>query len=65
VSIELAKITVDPNLCTGCGLCADTCPEVFELGDDGVAHVIGDSCDIHDLHQVAEDCPSGAISVED
>ena len=31
--------TVDPNLCIGCGLCATTCGEVFELGDDGKSFV--------------------------
>ena len=25
---------VDKDVCTGCGDCADICPEVFELADD-------------------------------
>jgi len=25
------KAAVDKDLCTGCGLCEDTCPEVFEV----------------------------------
>ena len=24
--------------CISCGLCADTCPAVFHMGDDGMAH---------------------------
>jgi ferredoxin len=28
------KVSVDEDLCTACGLCIDTCPEVFDLGDD-------------------------------
>ena len=28
------KAVVDEDLCTGCGLCEDTCPEVFEMKDD-------------------------------
>jgi ferredoxin len=27
------KTRVDENLCTGCGICVDLCPEVFENGD--------------------------------
>ncbi|GAH99283.1 unnamed protein product, partial [marine sediment metagenome] len=32
------KAVVDKDLCTGCGLCEDTCPEVFEV-KDGIAIV--------------------------
>lgn len=28
------KAIVDQDTCTGCGLCSDSCPEVFELADD-------------------------------
>ena len=31
---------VDQDTCTGCALCTDICPEVFEMGDDGIAKVI-------------------------
>ena len=27
--------TVDRKTCTGCGLCSQTCPEVFEIDDNG------------------------------
>ena len=26
--------------CIGCGLCAGTCPEVFSMGDEGLAVAI-------------------------
>ena len=32
------KAIVDEETCIGCGLCAETCPEVFEMVDDK-AHV--------------------------
>lgn len=31
------KATVNAN-CIGCGLCTGTCPVVFSMGDDGLAH---------------------------
>ncbi len=60
------KATVDQDLCTGCGLCESTCPEVFELQDD-VAAVIVDTVpkDAEEsCKQAAEDCPVEAISCE-
>jgi ferredoxin len=34
------KATVDKNLCMGCGLCADLCPEVFEFdGSKAIARI--------------------------
>ena len=30
----MAKITVDENVCKGCGLCADACPKkIIKLSD--------------------------------
>jgi len=60
----MAKITIDDSLCTGCGLCASNCPEVFEVGDDNIAHVVSDKCVSCDLKEVAEQCPVNAIIVK-
>ncbi len=59
----MAKVAIDDSLCTGCGLCASNCPEVFEVGDDNLAHVITNSCDTCDLKEIADQCPVNAISV--
>lgn len=56
------KITVDASLCTGCGLCESSCPEVFKVEDDGIAKVIGSSSSC-DLKQIAADCPVEAIKL--
>jgi len=61
------KASVDEDLCTGCGLCEDTCPEVFEMDDD-VAKVIVDEvpAEAEDTCQeAAESCPVEAISIEE
>ncbi len=58
------KVTIDPTLCTACGLCADECPEVFELGEES-AEVIVDVVpdDLEDSVLDAEaSCPVEAIS---
>jgi len=62
------KAIVDADLCTGCGLCVSTCPEVFDMNDDDIAIVIAtpvppdaeDTC-----NEAADDCPVDAISIED
>jgi len=62
------KVIVDEDLCTGCGLCEETCPEVFELGDDELAHVKVDPVptDMEEqARQAAEGCPVDAITVEE
>lgn len=57
---------VDCDDCIGCGLCEDTCPDVFRLEDDGCAHVLTES-PAHDLYadvrEAAEICPVDAITL--
>ncbi len=60
------KAAVDPDLCTGCELCVDTCPEVFEMDDD-VAKAIVDVVpeDAEDAAtEAAESCPAEANTIE-
>lgn len=61
----MAKISVDENLCVGCGLCVSSCPEIFEMNDDNIAQVKAQSCENCDLKQVASECPVEAIRVEE
>lgn len=60
----MAKVIVDDSLCTGCGLCASNCPDVFEIGDDSLAHTIAGACSNCDLKEIADQCPVSAISVK-
>lgn len=64
--IFMAIVFVDSDLCIGCGLCTEICPEVFEMGDDGQAHVINeDECSELDCCAEASDsCPTEAIKFE-
>ena len=32
------QVWIDQDLCTGDGLCAEICPEVFVMRDDGLAY---------------------------
>jgi ferredoxin len=61
------KAMVDEETCIGCGLCVETCPEVFEMVDDKarakvdeVPEEVADAC-----REAAEDCPVEAIQIED
>jgi len=51
--------------CTVCGLCADTCPEVFQMGAD-IAEVIVTEIppEFEDAaQQAADECPVEAIII--
>jgi ferredoxin len=59
-----ASVTED---CIACGLCVDTCPEVFEMGDQ-YAEVIVDEVpeDAEETcRQAADECPAEAILLEE
>ena len=59
------KVRIE-DTCTACGLCVDTCPDVFEMGPD-MAQVIVDEVppEFEEVvQQAAEECPVEAIIVE-
>jgi len=61
------RVVVDEETCIGCGLCAETCPEVFEMNDDKAKVKVGEvpknvaeSC-----REAVENCPVEAIQMEE
>ena len=54
------------DTCTACGLCVDTCPEVFEMGDERAQVIVDEVPAEHedDVQQAADECPVEAIIVE-
>lgn len=59
----MAAVTIDRELCTGCGLCVSLCPDAFEIADDNIAVVKGESCEGQDMNEVSAQCPVEAIKV--
>lgn len=62
------KTNVDKDLCIGCGLCENICPDVFEMKDDGLSHVKinpvpaeHEECTL----EAESECPVDAITHED
>lgn len=57
-------IEIDKEACIGCGVCEQTCPDVFELGDDGKANLKEDAdMDADCIQEAADNCPVEAINV--
>ncbi len=54
------------DTCTACGLCVDTCSDVFEMGSDMVEVTVDKvPPEFEDaVQQAADECPVEAIIVE-
>ncbi len=66
--IKKVKVTVDKNLCVGCGTCFILAPEVFDYDDTTRKSVVKKELfeyDIDKLREIAASCPVLAIKVEE
>jgi ferredoxin len=62
------KVVVDVSLCNLHGLCLETVPEVFKIGDDGVLHVLDETPPESlraKVDKAVRECPTGAIFIEE
>ena len=60
------KAIVNKDTCTGCELCVQTCPEVFEMDDNCLARATADEVPSEareTCRQAADECPVEAIMI--
>ena len=59
------KVRIE-DTCTACGLCCDTCPEIFEMGDEIATVLMTEVPPEHEdsVDQAADECPVEAIIIE-
>lgn len=63
--VDLMKVKIDPELCTGDEICVQLCPDVFEMQDDKAVVIMDDiSEDLQDsVREAVDSCPSEAIII--
>jgi ferredoxin len=62
------KVTIDPDICLGCGICEGIAPDVFQLGSNPHAVVILNPVPEYlrkDVRDAVDQCPEEAIEIEE
>jgi ferredoxin len=59
------RISIDQQLCSGFGSCAETAPAVFALDNSGTVTLLRPESDEENVVEAARSCPMGAIAVFD
>ena len=61
------NVHIERDGCISCGLCTETCPEVFRMASDGLAEVYAPPTeDVMDrTREAAENCPVQVIKIDE
>jgi ferredoxin len=63
--MAITKVWIEEG-CTSCGLCEETCPEVFEMPDEAVVIAGADlAANEECIKEAAQDCPAEVIKFEE
>ena len=57
------RVTIDRSLCNGYGVCEALAPDVFLLGDDGLAELKQGVSEDEAVREACDNCPMGAITL--
>ena len=60
------KFYIDTDECIGCGVCSDSCPDVFGMTDDNIAEIINmEGASEEEIQDAMDSCPVNCIHWED
>ncbi len=60
------RVVIDEEACIGCGVCCESCPEVFEMSDDKASVKVDEVPEevMESCRDAMESCPVEAIQEE-
>lgn len=56
-------VSVNKNICIGCGACVSVCPDGFQIGSDGKSQAKPGAEKLECVEAAASGCPVQAITV--
>jgi ferredoxin len=66
--VVVMRIVIDTTKCMSNGLCESIAPEMIEVGEDAIAHVVAQprtDADVAAAREAARMCPMTAIELEE